>query len=191
MSGRLTSGKQKTHGDCRRSVVSMTDNAPANGRYTDNGMPHGATSLTPHVVVTPATAAIEFYREVFGARVVDVTRFPGGSLVAHALLDFGTGMLTLSDPMEAYGLVAGDPAHGTTFSLALYVPNVDVDEIVIKAEARGATIREAAATFVSGDRFASVLDPFGLRWTIMTRVQDLSPQESARRVAEWAATQQA
>lgn len=45
------------------------------------------------------------------------------------------------------------------------------------------------ATFVSGDRFASILDPFGVRWSVMSRVEDLSEQESARRVAEWAASQ--
>jgi PhnB protein len=81
-----------------------------------------------------------------------------------------------------------DPARGATFSLALYVP--DVDEVTASAQAHGATIREPATTFVSGDRFASVLDPFGLRWSIMTRVEDISPEESARRVAAWAAAQQ-
>jgi PhnB protein len=167
----------------------MTDNPPATGRHTSNGMPHGSTSLTPHVVISPAGAAMEFYRDVFAARIVDVTRLPGSDLVAHAVLDFGAGMLTLSDPMESYGLIAGDPARGATFSLALYVPNVD--EVTATAEAHGATIREPATTFVSGDRFASVLDPFGLRWSIMTRVEDISPEESARRVAVWAAAQQA
>ncbi|HVT66632.1 MAG TPA: VOC family protein [Trebonia sp.] len=167
----------------------MSSSTPATGRYTTNGMPHGSTSLTPHVVVTPAAKAMEFYREVFGARIVDTTRLPGSDLVAHAVLDFGTGMLTLSDPMESYGLVAGDPERGVTYSLALYVPNVD--EVTASAGARGATIREPATTFVSGDRFASILDPFGLRWSIMTRVEDISPEESARRVAAWAAAQQA
>jgi hypothetical protein len=60
-----------------------------------------------------------------------------------------------------------------------------------KAEALGATVREQPRTFVSGDRFASILDPFGPRWSIMTRVEDLSPEESAKRVADWAASQQA
>lgn len=165
----------------------MTENTPATGRYTSNGMPHGSTSLTPHVVVTPAEKAIEFYRDVFGARVVDVTRFPGSDLVSHAVLDFGTGMLTLSDPMESYGLVAGDPSRGATFSLALYVPNTD--EVTANAAAHGGVIREPATTFVSGDRFASVLDPFGLRWSVMTRVEDISPEESARRIAAWAESQ--
>jgi PhnB protein len=167
----------------------MSNTTPAEGRYTANGTPHGSTSLTPHVVVTPAEKAIEFYRDVFGARVVDTTRLPGSDLVAHAVLDFGVGLLTLSDPMEAYGLVAGDPVQGVTYSLALYVPNVD--EVTATAAAHGATIREPATTFVSGDRFASILDPFGLRWSIMTRVEDISPEESARRVSAWAAAQQA
>ena len=39
---------------------------------------------------------------------------------------------------------------------------------------------------MSGDRFASIRDPFGVRWSIMTRVEDLSEQESAARVATWA-----
>jgi PhnB protein len=41
---------------------------------------------------------------------------------------------------------------------------------------------------VSGDRYASVRDPFGVRWSIMTRVEDLSEEESTARVAEWAAS---
>ena len=168
--------------------------APATGVHTTDGLPHGSTSLTPHIVVTPGEAAIAFYRDVFGATVVDVTRFPAGDpdhpereLVAHAVLDFGSGMLTLSDPLEAYGLIAGDPATGHSYTMALYRPNVD--EVVTAAEAAGATVRERPANFVSGDRFASILDPFGVRWSVMTRVEDLSPEEGARRVAEWAAAQ--
>jgi len=46
-------------------------------------------------------------------------------------------------------------------------------------------VREPLANFVSGDRYASILDPFGIRWTIMTRIEDISVEESARRVEEW------
>ena len=42
-----------------------------------------------------------------------------------------------------------------------------------------------------GDRYASLLDPFGVRWSVMTRVEDISEAESARRVAAWAAEQSA
>jgi len=160
----------------------------ASGAHTTNGRPHGSTALTPHLVVTPADKALAFYRDVLGAQVLDVTSFPGSSAVAHAELDFGIGKLTLSDPLKAYGLVAPpDPAGGASFSLALYVPNVD--EVVARAVAGGATLREPPTTFVSGDRYASLLDPFGIRWSIMTRVEDLSAEESRRRVEAWSKQQ--
>ncbi len=159
---------------------------PATGAHTTEGLPHGSTSITPHIVVDPAASAIAFYEAVFAAQVLDITRFPGSDLVAHAELDFGSGRLTLSDPLESYGLHAVDRDH-TTYSLALYVPQVDA--VLEAAVAAGAQVREKAATFVSGDRFASIVDPVGVRWSIMTRVEDLSPAESRRRVAEWSAEQ--
>lgn len=165
----------------------VENNRPANGAHTTDGVPHGATSLTPHLVVSPAAAAIEFYRDVLGASVDDVTRM--GDIIAHADLRFQHGGLTLSDPMPDCDLVGPDRAQEVTYSLALYVP--DVDGIVARAVDAGARVRDPAATFVSGDRFASIVDPFGLRWTLMTRVEDLSPEESKRRVADWAASQAA
>jgi hypothetical protein len=54
-----------------------------------------------------------------------------------------------------------------------------------------AVVREAPSTFVTGDRFASVYDPFGHRWAIMTRVEDVSPEEAERRLTDWAAQQAA
>jgi PhnB protein len=158
----------------------------ANGEYTINGMPRSASSLTPFLVIADARGAIAFYQEVFGARVVDVTEMAG--IVAHAVLDFGHGQLQLGEPNAAYGLVAAPAGDEDCYSLGLYRP--DVDAVVARAEAAGATVREPAATFVSGDRFASIRDPFGVRWSIMTRVEDLPEEESARRVAEWAAAQQ-
>ena len=161
----------------------------ASGAHTTNGRPNGSTALTPHLVVTPAAQAITFYETVLGARVLDVTRFPGAAAVAHAELDFGLGKLTLSDPLQDYGLVAPEPARGTSFSVALYVPNVD--DVVARAVAAGATLREPVTTFVSGDRYASLIDPYGVRWAIMTRVEDLSPDESRRRIEAWSKSQAA
>ena len=50
-------------------------------------------------------------------------------------------------------------------------------------------MREKPDTFVTGDRFASIYDPFGHRWAVMTKVEDVSPEEAERRLAEWASTQ--
>ncbi len=161
----------------------MTENTTAaDGAYTTNGIPHGASSLTPFLAIPDARGAIEFYRDVFGVRVVDVTEM--GGHVAHAVLDFGNGMLQLGEPAPDYHLVAPPAGEDDCYSLGLYCS--DADALVAKAEAAGATVREPLTTFVSGDRFASIRDPFGVRWSVMTRVEDLSEEESARRVAEWA-----
>jgi len=61
--------------------------------------------------------------------------------------------------------------------------------VFTEAVRRGATVREEPATFVTGDRFASIYDPFGHRWAIMTRVEDVTAEEAERRLSEWAATQ--
>lgn len=158
----------------------------AHGEYTDLGTPKGSSSITPFLAIPNAREAIGFYRDVFGARVVDVTEM--GGVVAHAVLDFGNGLLQLGEPMPGYHLIAPPSGEDDCYSLGLYVP--DVDAVVASAEAAGATIREPATDFVSGDRYASIRDPFGIRWSIMTRVEDISEGESARRVAEWAAAQE-
>jgi len=156
----------------------------ATGTYTTDGRPHGATSLTPFLAIPDARRAIEFYRDVFGARVIDVTEF--GGVVAHADLDFGLGILQLGEPSPEYHLVRAPEGEDDCYSMGLYVS--DVDAVVEKAAAAGATVREAPAPFVSGDRFASIRDPFGVRWSVMTRVEDISEEESSRRVAEWASS---
>lgn len=146
-------------------------------------LPEGYTSLTPFLVVDGAAAAIDFYVEVFGARLVE--RMDGAEgTVAHAELDFGTGRLQLSDPNPAYGLTAVVPGESVTHSMVLYCP--DSDGVVARAEAAGATVREPVQTFVTGDRFGSIVDPFGQRWAVMTRVEDVSAEERDRRLAEWA-----
>lgn len=151
-----------------------------------NWQPPGYSTLTPFLVCAPAAEAIDFYCAVFGATVVSRMDGPGGT-VLHAELQFPDGRLQLSDPNDEYGLVppsrAADRVSGST---CIYV--ADVDAVFAAAVERGATVREAPATFVTGDRFASVYDPFGHRWAVLTRVEEVSPAEAERRLADWAAS---
>lgn len=162
---------------------------PANGEHTTAGRPNGFSSLTPYIAVTGAAAALEFYRHVFSATVVDCTEMPGVDgkpVVVHATLDFGAGRLQIGEVNPDYHLVAAPAGDDDCYSIGLYVPHVDA--VVERAVAAGATIREDVTTFVSGDRYGSIRDPYGARWSIMTRVEDLSDEESAERVAAWAAS---
>jgi PhnB protein len=147
--------------------------------------PAGYSTLTPFLCVDGGAAAIEFYFAVFGATVVSRMDLADGR-VAHAELQLDQGRLQLADPLPDYGLTA--PVKGpVTHSIAIYVP--DADATTALAADHGATVREPPSTFVTGDRFASVLDPYGHRWSIMTRVEEVSDAEAEQRVADWAATE--
>jgi PhnB protein len=156
---------------------------PANGEHTINGRPNGYSSLTPFLAVSPARDAMAFYCDVFGATVVGLTEF--GDVLAHAELDLGNGRLQLGEPSPEYHLAAQSTTDDACYSIALYC--ADVDALVARAVAAGAVVREPVTDFVSGDRYGSIRDPFGVRWSIMTRIEDIPDSESARRVEEWAA----
>lgn len=148
-------------------------------------LPHGFSTLTPLLVVAPAAEALSFYADVFGAAVTSRMDGPDGS-VLHAELDLGHGRLQVMDPHEQFHTVASDPGTDTVaFSLAIYVP--DTDATTALATAHGATLREEPADFaVTGDRFASVQDPFGVRWTIMTRLSERTDAQIQTALDEWA-----
>lgn len=162
-----------------------TSTLGVDGAHTRAGVPHGVTSLTPFLALTSAREAVDFYRDVLGARVVDVTEM--GGVVVHAELDLGHGRLQLGEVNPDFHLVAAPDGEDDCYSLGLYCS--DVDDLVARAVEAGATVREPLSTFVSGDRFASIRDPFGVRWSLMSRVEDLYEEESSRRVAAWAAGQ--
>jgi len=155
------------------------------GTYTKNGTPIGYTTITPFIVVNNPAEAIAFYEAVFGAKAKNVTSMDvdGQPMIVHADIDFGNGYLQLGAANPMFRLVLPPGDGNACYSLGIYVS--DVDETLERAVAHGATVREPAATFVSGDRYASILDPCGIRWSIMTRVEDISEEESHRRVNEW------
>lgn len=150
-------------------------------------MPDGYSSLSPLVVVSPASGAIDFYCAVLGARVTSRMDGPDGA-VWHCELDLGHGRMTVMDPNPQFHAVAGDPTtDDASFSIAAYVP--DVDATLARARERGARVREEASDFaVTGDRFASIQDPYGVRWTIMTRVEHRTDAQVQQGLDAWRAS---
>lgn len=147
-------------------------------------VPAGYTTLTPFFCVDGAAEAIDFYRAVLGATVVSRFDGPDGT-VAHAELQVAHGRMQLSDPAPGHQLVAPDVRDDVSNSTVAYVP--DVDAAHAKAVELGATSYGAPETFVTGDRFAAILDPWGHRWALMTRVEDVDAAEAGRRVNDWLA----
>ena len=66
---------------------------------------------------------------------------------------------------------------GTPATVHLYVK--DCDKVFAQALAAGATVAMPMADMFWGDRYGSVLDPFGHRWAIATKKKDMTPAEMA------------
>jgi PhnB protein len=70
---------------------------------------------------------------------------------------------------------------GSPIGLHIYV--ADVDAVVVKAVAAGATLKRPVENQFYGDRAGTIEDPFGYRWHVSTHVEDVSEAEIARRAA--------
>ena len=141
-------------------------------------IPKGYRSLTPYLTEDDAAEAIEFYKRAFGATERARMPFPGG-LIGHAELEIGDSVLMLSDAFPESSTRPPNELGGTTSSVHLFVE--DVDAVVGKAVAEGATVTMPVDDMFWGDRFGTITDPFGHSWSIATHKEDLTPEEIEER----------
>ena len=141
--------------------------------------PEGYHRITPYLVVDGAAKAIEFYTKHFGAE--EFVRMPGPEgKVMHAEMKVGDAVFMLADGMDEF---KGPSAYGgSPVSLLLYVEKVD--EVVAGAVAAGAQLLRPVQDQFYGDRSGTLKDPFGHVWTIATHVEDVTPEEMERRMAQ-------
>ena len=152
---------------------------------TAKSIPDGYHSLTPYLAVDGAERAIAFYERAFGAVLTGRYDGPDGTIM-HATMRVGDSVLELGDPMPDYGLVA-PRGGGVSSSLMFYCD--DVDAVHAGAVEAGATVVAEVTDFPSGDRYGTVLDPFGHRWSIATRVKDVPPDEVEQALKDWSPAQ--
>lgn len=143
-------------------------------------------TATPVLRITNCGAAIEFYKKAFGAE--ELFRFETGGKIPHAEIRIGNSVIMVAESAPDYGSPAPDTFGGTPVIMHLYVE--DVDAMVERAVAAGARILRKVDDHFYGDRGGQVEDPFGHRWSIATRKEDLSLEEMHRRM-EAAMAQQA
>lgn len=141
-------------------------------------IPDGYAAVTPYLTVKGAAQAIDFYKKVFGAEEVMRMPMPNGR-IAHAEINIGGSFVMLSDESEEWKAFSPQTVGDTSVSLMLYVP--DVDATVQRALDAGATLTMAVADQFYGDRAGGIKDPFGHKWHIATHVEDVPPDEMARR----------
>jgi PhnB protein len=137
------------------------------------------------LVFNDGAAAIEFYRSAFGAEEAG-ERFTGpDGEVIHAELRISDSIVMITDE-------AGDPeaparsplSLGGAVSAIMATYWEDVDAAWDRAVAAGAEVIYPLADQFYGERGGRLRDPFGHQWMLSQRIEDVSPEEMARRAAE-------
>lgn len=146
---------------------------------TTNKISATLSAITPYLTVKGAEAAIEFYKNIFGAKEVGRLIMQPGNKIGHAELAFGNAVLYLAEENPAWGNKSPTTVGGSPVTIALRVS--DVDAIFQRAVAAGATVLEAVKDQFYGERAAALVDPFGHRWHVSTHIEDVSFEEMQRR----------
>lgn len=147
------------------------------------GIPTGMHSITPHLMVSDARAALELYQKAFGAEIIHVLELPGTKMIMHASFRIGDSTMFISD--EIPGGPRKAPA-GNLSSVAFYLYSDDVDAAFIKAKAGGLDAVSEPEDMFWGDRTAVLHDPFGHNWTLATQLREVSPDEMAETMKQMA-----
>lgn len=142
-------------------------------------IPKGYATITPYLIVSDGNAAIAFYTKAFEASEQMRLDSPGGK-IGHAELTIGNSVIMLADEHPEMGAVSPTTIGGTPIGLHLYV--TDVDAVASRAVAAGGKLLHPPEDKFYGDRSSTVEDPFGHRWYISTHIEDVAPDEIARRV---------
>ena len=145
-------------------------------------IPPGYHTLTPHIFVRDAKKAAEFYRNALGAEDRGLAQAPDGKVI-HAEVKIGDSILMFNDEVPQAGVLAPTTTKASTcVTLHMYVE--DADKVFASALAAGAKVVMPLQDQFWGDRYGTVEDPFGHRWSISTHIKDQSSEEMKKAMDE-------
>lgn len=131
-------------------------------------------SMSLYLCVTGASAAIDFYREAFGAKELSRLAEPDGK-IGHAEIQIGNTVVMLSDEYPDYGALSPQTIGGSPVKIHLDV--TDVDAFAERAIKAGATLVRPIEDKFYGDRSGHLADPFGYTWIVSTHQKDVSVED--------------
>lgn len=145
-------------------------------------IPDGYHNVTPYLVVRGGARALDYYSKAFGAQERFRMDGPNGT-IGHAEIQIGDSIVMLADENPAFNASAPEKGKAPPVQLMIYVE--DVDATFKRAIEAGATEVQPVKDQFYGDRSGTITDPFGHCWTLATHVEDVAPEEMARRAAEY------
>jgi PhnB protein len=138
----------------------MEEKWAALGADGDQG-PHGG--VTPHLSLSDGAAAVDFYKQAFGAEELMRMLADDGRRIMHGHLRINGASVMLADHFPEY--CGGAPASAPA-GVTLHLQVDDADAWFDRAVAAGAKPVMPLDDMFWGDRYGQVEDPFGHRWSI-------------------------
>jgi PhnB protein len=130
------------------------------------------------LTVKNSTRALNFYSEAFGAEELLRMPSPEGG-VAHAEFMVGNTRIYISDEAEEWHAFA--MPEGAMASCLFSIMTKDCDTAYNRAVKAGAKSLSEPMDQFWGARSAIIKDPFGYRWSLIQKTEDVSPEELERR----------
>lgn len=121
------------------------------------------TAFAPQLVIPSGTMNIDFYLKGVGAK--ELRRFSNDDGSIHVSeLSFDGCLFHLHE--ETPRINARDPLYLRGFTITIGLFTDDVDKLMARAEAAGATVVSPAQDYEYGYRQGQFIDPFGHHWLI-------------------------
>ena len=152
---------------------------------------HREDQFIPHLIVSNGLAALEFYKEAFGADQGHTMMAPEGKKLLHGELTLDGHTFFVSDEFDvSEGGTCKSPhtLGGTGVRITLQVE--DADAIVERAVAAGARELMPVQDMFWGARYGKIVDPFGHEWGINQQVKEQSTEETETAADEFFAKRQ-
>ncbi|HEY3947484.1 VOC family protein [Phenylobacterium sp.] len=134
-------------------------------------------TVIPHIYVDGAAEAVDFYARAFGAQELFRIARPDGRIL-HSELSIEGATVMIGDPD---GRLYGEPRALGATTAGLHILSDDNAALLARALAAGCTPEQPMTEMFYGARSASVRDPYGHVWVLLTWTEDLSPEEMERR----------
>jgi PhnB protein len=134
-------------------------------------------AIVPHIYIDGASEGIAFYKRAFGAEELLRIAHPDGKIL-HAEISIAGSVVMIGDPDDR--LYAEPRAVGRcTAGLHIFVD--DNAAMLRRAVEAGAEQIQPPTEMFYGASSASVRDPFGHVWVLLSWKEDLAPAEMERR----------
>jgi PhnB protein len=124
------------------------------------------TFFAPQLTIKVVAPAVEFYKNVFGAKVLRLFEHEGKIHVAEMEID--GAMFHIHEETPNKNQLSPETTKAASVLIGLFVD--DVHTIIKKAEAAGAKIISPITDWDYGYRQSTFVDPFGHHWMIEKKI---------------------